>query len=285
MQRCLMRFLLVLVLVAGVAACGDDDDGDSGSEGDATTTTVEAATPEPVPLGEATQPVVIGHRGARNHFPDNTIEAFEGAGPLGADWVELDVRLASDGVAVLSHDAETEAGTLVTATSSADLADEDVPTLADALATIEEQGLGVDIEVKGLPTEPDYDDTLAVADETVAVVEDAGLTVPFFVSSFNPSILDRVRELTNDEMTTVRIFPAGGDAATLAPTVVTDGDDGVALEEENLGAADIEAYTAEGLPVWVWTVNDTADAEEFVAAGAEGIITDEPDTMAEALGV
>jgi glycerophosphoryl diester phosphodiesterase len=276
-----MAALAAAVLVAG---CGDDDGGGSETGSQAEATTTVAAAPEPVPLGEATQPVVVGHRGAPSEHPDNSIAGFEAAPGLGADWVELDVRLSADGDAVLSHDPETEAGSVVTATSTADLAAEGIPTLAEALEVIEAGGIGVDVEVKTLPTEPDYDDTLAVADATVADVEAAGLTVPFVISSFNPSILERVRELT-DGMTTVRIFPAGGDAATLAAQVVADGDDGVAVEFEGLTAEDIAAYTGEGLPVWVWTVNDPADAQELVDAGAEAIVTDDPAAIAEALGV
>ena len=35
--------------------------------------------------------LVIGHRGASRHRPENTLDAFRHAADLGADWVELDV--------------------------------------------------------------------------------------------------------------------------------------------------------------------------------------------------
>src|SRR5438094_8429508 len=46
----------------------------------------------------------IGHRGAKGHAPDNTIESFEKALPLGCDEVETDVWLADDGRLLISHD-------------------------------------------------------------------------------------------------------------------------------------------------------------------------------------
>lgn len=46
----------------------------------------------------------IGHRGAPREFPENTLPAFERAIELGADAVELDVHLTSDGVVVVHHD-------------------------------------------------------------------------------------------------------------------------------------------------------------------------------------
>ena len=52
-----------------------------------------------------TRPVaVIGHRGARGLFPENTIEGFRAAHTLGVRWFELDVGMTADGVVVVSHD-------------------------------------------------------------------------------------------------------------------------------------------------------------------------------------
>lgn len=48
--------------------------------------------------------VIIGHRGARGLFPENTLEGFAAALALGIDRVELDVALTADGVVVVMHD-------------------------------------------------------------------------------------------------------------------------------------------------------------------------------------
>lgn len=49
-------------------------------------------------------PRVIAHRGAAGDAPENTLEAFELAWQEGADGVEFDVQLSSDGVPVIIHD-------------------------------------------------------------------------------------------------------------------------------------------------------------------------------------
>ena len=49
-------------------------------------------------------PLIIGHRGASAVAPENTLAAFARAFDDGADGIELDVRLARDGVPVVSHD-------------------------------------------------------------------------------------------------------------------------------------------------------------------------------------
>ena len=50
------------------------------------------------------RPVIFGHRGASAHAPENTISSFELALVQGADAIELDVKLSSDGVVVVHHD-------------------------------------------------------------------------------------------------------------------------------------------------------------------------------------
>ena len=47
---------------------------------------------------------LIAHRGASAHAPENTLVAFRHALELGAQEVELDVRLSSDGEIVVFHD-------------------------------------------------------------------------------------------------------------------------------------------------------------------------------------
>jgi glycerophosphoryl diester phosphodiesterase len=47
---------------------------------------------------------VIAHRGARAFAPENTLEAIEKAAAVGADAVEIDVQMSSDGALVVLHD-------------------------------------------------------------------------------------------------------------------------------------------------------------------------------------
>ena len=49
-------------------------------------------------------PLVIAHRGASGYLPEHTTEAAAFAHALGADYIEQDVVLTKDGVAVVLHD-------------------------------------------------------------------------------------------------------------------------------------------------------------------------------------
>lgn len=50
--------------------------------------------------------LIIAHRGYSARHPENSIAAFEAAIAAGADFIETDVRLTRDGVAVCWHDAD-----------------------------------------------------------------------------------------------------------------------------------------------------------------------------------
>lgn len=50
------------------------------------------------------RPLIFAHRGASAHAPENTIAAFDLALAQGADAVELDVKLSSDGYVIVHHD-------------------------------------------------------------------------------------------------------------------------------------------------------------------------------------
>ena len=59
-------------------------------------------------LDSLPRPVVIAHRGASAHAPENTLSAFKLAIDQGADVIEFDVQLSSDKSVVVYHDHSLE---------------------------------------------------------------------------------------------------------------------------------------------------------------------------------
>ena len=274
--------LLVTALLV-LTACGDDADTATPAETTAAPTTTAAPLVPPPGLGEDPGPVVIGHRGAAGHHPDNSLEGFAAARDLGATWVELDTRISADGDVFLSHDPETAGGLVVAESTSADLAAEGLPTLVEALEVIDEHALGVDVEIKSVPWEPGFDPQMGMVDATMAALRARPIDGPVVVSSFNRDALDRVRELTDDAYDTVLILPAGAAGPDQVAPLVEGGHDGLALEGPEITAAVVTPFTDAGLPVWSWTIDDPDDAEALVTAGVTGIITDVPDVISDAL--
>src|SRR3954452_5164758 len=144
-------------------------------------------------LTPAMPPVaVIAHRGASAAAPENTVEAYRLARELGADWVELDARRSGDGGLVVHHDARLPDGRLVVECSQAALPPS-VPTLAAALDAC--AGMGVNIEIKNLPGDADFDAGESVAEAVVAEVRRRSAQDRGLVSSFHLPTIDRVARI------------------------------------------------------------------------------------------
>src|SRR5947209_2798037 len=140
--------------------------------------------------------LVLGHRGASAHRPENTLDAFIEARRLGADGVELDVRRTADDALAVHHDATLPDGRRLIDLRVTDLP-ASVPLLDAALDVCE--GLLVNVEIKNAPQDPDFDPDHAIAARTAAVIAAhaagaaaAGRDV-ILVSSFNLATLDAVR--------------------------------------------------------------------------------------------
>jgi glycerophosphoryl diester phosphodiesterase len=58
--------------------------------------------------GTPSAPLVLGHRGFRARFPENTLLAFREALAAGADGIECDLQKSADGRYVVIHDAATD---------------------------------------------------------------------------------------------------------------------------------------------------------------------------------
>jgi glycerophosphoryl diester phosphodiesterase len=76
-----------------------------------TATTARAAVPEPaaVPARQRSRrrpSLVIGHRGAAGYRPEHTLASYELAARMGADFMEPDLVVTSDGVLVCRHEPE-----------------------------------------------------------------------------------------------------------------------------------------------------------------------------------
>lgn len=226
--------------------------------------------------------LVIGHRGASAAYPENTLAAFEGASLLGADWVELDVRLTRDGKAVIHHDAELADGRLISAAPVAELPST-VPTLDAALAVCRALDLGVNIEIKSDPRSSDPAARDAIVTATLAAVERSGDDVRsdgrarYLVTSFDPGCLDVVRARRGPA--TGQLVFAVDDLDDLVARASTAGHVAVNPWDPHVDEAFMAAARAAGLAVFPWTVDDPERMAELVVLGVDGIITNVPDRL------
>ncbi len=216
--------------------------------------------------------LVVAHRGASAAAPENTVEAFVKARELGADWVELDVRRSADGVAVVHHDAHLKDGRRVGALQSSELPSY-VPSLAEALEAC--SGMGVVVEIKNLPGDPDFDDQHLVAFAVAGLMTAYTDLERSVVSSFDVATIGAVKEVEP----TIPIALVCGivDPSAAVARAQAHGMAAVHAFDAMSNPAFVRRAHEAGLDVFVWTVNDAARMAELVAIGVDGIITDHPD--------
>lgn len=230
-------------------------------------------------------PSVIAHRGASKAFPENTIAAFEGAAALGADWVEFDVRRTADPLrVVVHHDAVLPDGRVLVETET-DLPDS-VPRFVDVLQTCLGAGLGMNIEIKSDPSEPDFDPTYRVADDVVRALGDVVATTPdildrVLVTSFDPGCIARVHErdpaiATGHLRLSVR---DAQDARRIVEKTAAAGHVAVNPLHHVVEAELVQLAHDAGLRIYPWTVDDPERMRALVDLGVDGIITNVPDVL------
>ncbi len=231
-------------------------------------------------------PRVLAHRGARRVAPENTVEAFVAAAALGADGVELDVHRTGDGGLVVHHDAKARGIGVLAEHSAAEIraARPELPTLEEALEAC--LGMLVNIEVKNLPGDADYDATDSVAGAVVELLASRDRRDEVLVSSFNLTSADRVLAL-DGSIATGFLTAVGFDPVDGVEVAHGHGHGAVHPNVRSLAgdAAGVTVARAHelGMAVNVWTVNDEDELRRLAAAAVDAVITDVPDLAVEVL--
>ncbi len=215
---------------------------------------------------------VIAHRGAGVAARENTLEAFRLAGDLGADWVELDVRRTIDGVAVVHHDAHLADGRRIGRMQAGELPGY-VPSLAEALEACDP--MGVHLEIKNLPDDPDYDSDNLVAEAVAGLIAAYLGPERAVVSSFNVDAVNAVRSVDPSVRTALVcgiVQPSQAVARASAHEMWA-----VHPFDSMCDPGFVRRAHDAGLQVNVWTINEAERMAELLAMGVDGLITDVPD--------
>lgn len=234
------------------------------------------------------RPWVYGHRGSSG-APENTLSAFELAAKSGADGIELDVRLSRDGELVVMHDATFERVTHgrdlrhVAELPYAEIqrielgASERAPRLVEVLAFARSRSLRVNVELKhGVP------DRLPLAHAAARLLTSIDPALRLIVSSFDPFILAAFATLLPRIPRALLVHRSKWSTVALGSSFLWR--DGMHIERTLAHEATVKRFLRQGMIVNVWTVNDAREVLDLAAMGVDGIITDVPAVVREALG-
>ena len=240
-------------------------------------------------------PVWTAHRGYSTKYPENSMAACIGAYEVGADCIEIDVHLSSDGVVMVMHDDSIDrttngTGKIASMTcaqlkqyklknSSGALTQEVIPTFEEILQEFQDKDVKFLCEIKsgqaGLPK------------ACVDLIKKYGMEDQVVFISFYANQLTEAKKHMN--ITTGYLIGATGfsDAGDTAGTLnayyqkqtdTLNYHATMAINYGNLTYEFLRDANDRGLTLWTWTYNNGSAAQvcKMFLAGVNGMTTDDP---------
>jgi len=218
---------------------------------------------------------IMGHRGARNEKPENTLAGFKHIISLGLKCVELDIHLSRDGEIVVIHDATLERTTNGTGPINAqDLSSlqsldagegEKIPTLNEVLSLLLPEGFEIQIEIKD-------------PNSVIPLIKflkdlDAKQRKNLIIISFDHRTIFEVKKAIPSIRTTgiVYAYPLGPCSLIKAANA-----DGLSINIEFADADLVKKIHAQNFFVTVWNANTKEQYEKMKNIGIDYMATDTP---------
>ena len=232
---------------------------------------------------------VMGHRGWKARYPENTLVGFEAAVALGVDFLELDIHLTADGHLVVIHDEDVRRTTdgsgsvrLMTLDRvrrldaggwfDASFAGQRIPTLEEVMALADGRvGLAIEVKPPGDAAEP--------LDERLIPLVRA-FAGPVIVHSFDADYVKGLKCKAPD-------VPAGRLCRLLTRKLIREtcqnGIEAIHPAWRTLTARLAREVRKHGLGVMIWSARSHRDCLHMVKKDCDVIGADCPDVLMEVL--
>ncbi len=236
-------------------------------------------------------PIPFAHRGGTSEAPENTMPAFEHAVSLGYRYLETDVHLSADGVLMAFHDPDLTRTCGVERSiadmTAAELAEvrvdgrAPIPLMSELLDRFPTVRFNIDCKSD------------AAAGPLAALIRRYAAIDRVCLGAFSHARLHKLRTLLGDqvlscmspqEVATLRLTGrVGGSADRVAQVPVrygaATGPTGVTVVTERF----VRNAHRRGIPVHVWTIDDTDEMHRLLDMGVDGIMTDRPGVLRDVL--
>lgn len=227
---------------------------------------------------------VQGHRGSKATHDENTLAGFRAAFQAGADSVETDLHLTSDGIPVLIHDPflTTDHKHVVTSLTYASLRSftgaRMPPKLDDffAFATSFGGQCILDLELKAYPYRwaSNGHSSARLEAAVLDLIRRFNIAGRVAIRSFDHRVVRRMREVEPQLVGVVLL----GENSVADPVAVARAAHAqvVAPDYHFVDEDMVKACRTAGVHVLPWTVNDPADWARLADWGVTGVTTDDP---------
>ncbi|MBI5352564.1 MAG: glycerophosphodiester phosphodiesterase [Chloroflexi bacterium] len=241
------------------------------------------------------RPIILAHRGDFAHAPENTLPSFQQAIEKGADGVELDTKLTSDGHVIVIHDSTVDRTTdgkgKVASFTLESIRKFDaglwfnekfrgtrVPLLGEVFETVGKDKL-INIELTNYATPKD-----GLVVKVCELIKKHNNHSQIIFSSFFVSNLKLASQLLPQVPRGLLAMPGllglwarsfgfmFGDYQALHPHI------------SNASPEQVQRVHRINRRVHVWTANTAQEVNQLKEWGVDGIFTDDPQTAVHALG-
>jgi glycerophosphoryl diester phosphodiesterase len=234
--------------------------------------------------------LVIAHRGASGHAPENTLAAFKKAVTMGATFIETDLQMSRDARLVAIHDATLNRTTngegLVHDMTLAHLrqldagswfgseyAGERIPTLEEILVFSKKNDVVFYLELK---PQGSWGGEHAL----IGALRESGEIPRAVVISFDAAVVLNLRKIEPTMMTGLL---HDGQIENPIEKAVEVGARQLLVRGDLVTPALLTGARKKDLQVVCWTVNHPVHMRMLIAAGIDGIMSDYPDRLVAAV--
>ena len=230
--------------------------------------------------------LIIAHRGASGHAPENTMAAFRKAVAFGSTFIETDLQLSRDARFVAIHDEtvnrttngqgkvhnmtlgalrQLDAGSWF----ASEFVGERIPTLEEILEFAKKNDVVFYLELK--PS-----GSWGGEHALISALRESGEVARAVIISFDHQILASLRKIEPTLMTGVLYDGQIPDPLKVAADM---GARQIAVRGDLVTPHLIEEAHKQDLQVVCWTVNHPAHIRLLLGAGVDGIMSDYPDRL------
>jgi glycerophosphoryl diester phosphodiesterase len=231
--------------------------------------------------------LVAAHTGC-GISPDNTVASFLEGIRIGADIVEVDVHVSRDGTAILLHD---DSPYLLSHTYErlnhpytrrqlgSAYAEHEIATLEQILLVSDPLGTKLNLDLK----------SAASIEPTIGLIRKYGAQKRAFITGYSDSITKRYSDIqvmmnTPVELTWQQIDQYDNFAELVCRKARQGDYTGLNMNGQTCLPQVVDKAHADGLTVWVYTVNEKQHMERFIRMGVDAITTREPEALIKILG-
>lgn len=241
--------------------------------------------------------LLIAHRGYKAKYPENTMAAFKAVMAFGSPMIELDVTLTRDRKIVVIHDETLERTTngwgkvqehtfdelrCLDAGSwfSPEFKGEKLPSLEEVFDLCAGKIL-VNVEIK-----PEaYEEPMpvdAIEIKVLEMVREYSMTDSVIISSFKEDVIRRI-SMMNVEKPRLAILSEKTLDDPFLDFMVDCGVFSYNPDHRTLTKEEVEKVHNKGLNVFTYTVNTIKDAKRCFDMGVDGVFTDDPMLLKDAM--